>query len=159
MAEAAVGHGVTAIHKGVDVDLHQFLLPGKTQQGVEVALVRVDASVGEQADHVECSSLLRGEFAGASQGGVSVETAVGDGGVDAGHVHANDASGAEVEVSNLGVAHLAIGEADEVLTGADEGVREVAKELVVGGLAGECDGVAGGFGAVAPAVEDGEYDG
>ena len=37
-------------------------------------------------------------------------------------------------------------------------VRKILDERVVGGLAGESDRVALGFGAVAPAVEHGEYD-
>ena len=121
-----------------------------------MALVGVDSAVGEEADEVKGSSLLGGEFAGADEGGVGVEGAVGDGGVDAGHVHADDAAGAEVEVADFAVAHLAVGEADEVLAGADEGVGVVAQERVVGGFAGEGDGVAVGVGAVTPAVEDGE---
>ncbi len=72
--------------------------------------------------------------------------AVHDGGVDAGHVHADDSSGAEVEMADFGVAHLAVGEADEVLAGAEEGVGVFAEELVVGGFAGESDGVAVGLG-------------
>jgi len=99
------------------------------------------------------------EVHGLEQGRVGEEAAVGDGGVDAGHVHADDAAGAEVEVADLGIAHLAVGEADEVLAGAEEGVGEVAQEPVVDRFAGLGYGVAVGLGAVAPAVEDGEDDG
>ncbi len=98
----------------------------------------------------------RGEVVGADEGGVGVEGAVENGSVDAGHVHADDAAGAEVEMADLGVAHLAVGQADEVLAGAEEGVGVLAEELVVGGFAGLCDGVAVGFGAVTPAVKDGK---
>ena len=45
-----------------------------------------------------------------------------------------------------------------MIAGLDEGVGVLAEEAVVGGLAGEGDGVAVGFGAVAPAVENGEND-
>ena len=137
----------------------RLVLRGHAQQRVEMALVRVDAAVGEQAEEVQAG--IRAEAArsqAAVRTGSREEAAVGDGGVDAGHVHAHDAAGAEVEVADFGVAHLAVGQADEVLAGADEGVGEVAQQLVVGGLAGECDGVAVGLGAIAPAVEDGEND-
>ncbi len=118
----------------------------------------MDAAVGEQADDVEgAASFLRGGD-GGEQRGVGEEAAVDDGGVDAGHVHADDAAGAEVEVADLGVAHLAVGQADEVVAGAEEGVGEVAQERVVDGLAGEGDCVAVGVGAVAPAVENCEND-
>lgn len=61
-------------------------------------------------------------------------------------------------MADFAVAHLAVGEADEVFAGAEEGVGEVAEESVVGGLAGLGDGVAVGLGAVTPSVEDGEDD-
>ena len=158
VAEAAGGHGVAAVHEGVDEDAGELVLGGHAEEGVEVALVGVDAAVGEEADEVEGSSLLGGEFIGADERGVGEEAAVEDGGVDAGHVHADDAACAEVEVADFAVAHLAVGEADEVLAGAEEGVGIVAEELVVGGFAGLGDGVAVGFGAVTPSVEDGEDD-
>ena len=121
-------------------------------------LVGVDAAVGEEADEMEGAALLLREGHGAEQGRVGEETAVGYGGVDAGHVHADDATGAQVEVADFAVAHLAVGEADEMLGGAQEGVGVVAQEHVVGGLAGLGYGVAMGFGSVAPAVEDGQDD-
>ena len=42
--------------------------------------------------------------------------------------------------------------------GANEGVWKLAQQLVVGGLAGQGDGVVGGFSAVTPSVEDGENE-
>ena len=155
VAEAAGGQRVAAVHEGMDEDVGEALLFREAQQSVEVALVRVDSAVGEEADEVERPSLLGGELAGSDEDRVGVEAAVADGGVDAGHVHADDAAGAEVEVADFAVAHLAVGEADEVLAGADEGVGEVAQELVVGRFARERDGVAERVGAVTPAVEDG----
>ena len=104
------------------------------------------------------AAFLGGELAGADESGVGVERAIGDGGVDAGDVHADDPSGAEVEMADFAVAHLAVGEADEVFAGAEEGVGVVAEESVVGGFAGLGDGVAVGLGAVTPSVEDGEDD-
>ena len=38
------------------------VLGGQAEERVEVALVGVDAAVGEEADEVEGSSLLRGEL-------------------------------------------------------------------------------------------------
>ena len=117
VAEAAGGQGVAAVHEGMDEDVGELVLRGHADEGVEMALVGVDASVGQQTDEVQRSPLLRGEFVGADEGRVGVESAVEDGGVDAGHVHSDDAAGAEVEVAYLGVAHLAVGETDEVVAG------------------------------------------
>ncbi len=158
VVHTAGGEGVAAVHEGVDEDAGELVFSGHAEEGVEVTLVGVDATVGEEADEVERSSLLACEFIGSGEGGVGVEGAVEDGGVDAGHVHADDAAGAEVEVADFAVAHLAVGEADEVFAGAEEGVGVVAEESVVGGFACLRDGVAVGLGAVTPSVEDGEDD-
>ena len=94
-----------------------------------MALVGVDAAIGEEAEEVEGAAILSGELHGAERGWGPVKkepSAMAL--VDAGHVHADDASGAEVEVADLGVAHLAIGEADEVFAGAEQGVGELAEE-------------------------------
>jgi len=159
VAEAAGGHGVASVHEGMDEDVGELVLGGHANECVEVALVRVDAAVGEQSDEMERSSLLACQFVGTDQRGVGVEAAVHDGGVDACHVHSDDAAGAEVEVTDLGVAHLTVWQADEVFAGAQEGVGVVLEEAVVDGLAGLGDGVAVGLEAIAPAVEDGENDG
>ena len=52
---------------------------------------------------MEGSAFLARELAGAGEGGVGEERAVGNGGVDAGDVHADDAPGAEIEVADLRV--------------------------------------------------------
>ena len=53
-----------------------------------------------------------GSVAGREQGGVRGERAVGDRVADAHERLRHDPSGAEVEVADLGVAHLAVGQAD-----------------------------------------------
>jgi hypothetical protein len=78
--------------------------------------------------------------------------------VDAGDVHLHDAAGADVEVADFAVAHLAVGQADEVVAGLDQRVGILAQQLVVGGLFSQGDGVVGGFGAVAPSVKDGKKE-
>ena len=78
--------------------------------------------------------------------------------VDAGDVHAHNASSADVEVADFAVAHLSVGQADEVVGGLNQGVGKLAQQLVVGGLACQRDGVVGRFSAIAPSVEDGENE-
>ena len=68
----------------------------------------------------------------------------------------DDAAGADVQVADFAVAHLAVGQADEVPAGLNQRVGILAQQAVVGGLAGQGDGVGLGLGAVAPAVEDDE---
>jgi hypothetical protein len=87
-----------------------------------------------------------------------VELFVGDEEIDARDVHVDDTAGADVKVADFAVAHLALGEADGGAGGVDESVGKFAEEFVVVGFAREGDGVAFGFGAESPAVEDGEYE-
>ncbi len=156
VARAGGGAGVAAVHEGVDEDALKAVLAGSAKEGVEVLLVGVDAAVGDEAEEMKLAAAVLGALHGSDDGGVLLEFVFRDELVDAGDVHVDDAAGAEIEVADFAVAHLAVGQADEVLGGADEGVGILAEQLVVGGLAGEGDGVVGGFGAVAPSVEDGE---
>ena len=142
----------------MDEDAGKAVVCGELEESVEVALVRVDSAVGDEAEDVESVVILCRELNRVGEDGVGEEAAVLDGGVAAGDVHVDDAPGAEVEVADLGVTHLPVGEADVVLAGADEGVGVGAEEVVVGGFTGESDGVSIGLGAVTPAVEDGEDD-
>ena len=155
MAYSAVGHRVAAIHEGVDEDAGEAMLRGHTQQSVEMALVRVNAAIGEQAEEVKASLARCRKIESVGEDGIAEEAFVCDGGVDTGHVHADDATRAKIEVADFRVSHLAVGQADEVLAGTDERVGIGAEELVVDGFTGEGDGVAAGLGAVTPSVEDG----
>ena len=118
--------------------------------------MRVDATVGEQAKEVHGAAPLHGGGDFAHQQRVQEELAGVNQRVDARDVHADDAARAQIEVSDLAVAHLAVREADEVVAGAECGVGVLAQKLVVGRLARLRNGVAIGFRAHAPAVEDGE---
>ena len=121
-------------------------------------LVGVNAAVGDQAEEMQLASALARALHGLHDGRILGEFAGGDLRVDAGDVHLHDAAGADVEVADFAVAHLAVGQADEVLRGANQGVGKLAQQLVVGGLAGQRDGVVGGFGAITPSIEDGQNE-
>ena len=96
--------------------------------------------------------LQRGDQLGQDR--VLGERAVLDGVVDARQVGHGDAAGAEVHVADLGIAHLALGQADEALGGVDQALRAGRDQAVVVGRARVEDGVVGRIGAMAPAVED-----
>ena len=140
----------------MDEDAGEAVSLGRAQESVEMLLVGMDAAIGEQADQVQGPLAFAGVVHGLGDGWEVGELIVDDEGIDAGDVHADYAAGADVEMADFTVAHLAVGQADEVLTGADEGVGVFREQLVVGGLAGQRDGVGFGPGAIAPSVEDGE---
>ena len=72
---------------------------------------------------------------------------------DAHDVLRHDAAGAEVEVTDLGVPHLSLGEADVGARRLEEGPGKPRPELVPHRRGGQLDGVPGAAGAEAPAVE------
>src|SRR6185312_13367103 len=79
--------------------------------------------------------------------------------VDAGHVGHGNPAGAEIHVADLGIAHLAFGQADEGLRGVDQALRTGRRQLVVVGRPRIEDGVVLGIWPVAPAIEDAEDGG
>ena len=87
------------------------------------------------------------------------QRAVLDGVVDARQVGHGDAAGAEIHVADLGIAHLALGQADEGLRGVDQALRAGRDQPVVVGRARIEDGVVIRIRPVAPAVEDAQDGG
>ena len=61
-------------------------------------------------------------------------------------------------MAHFAVAHLAFGQADERAGGMNQRIGKIFQQAIVIGLAREGDGVAFGFGAVSPAVENGQDD-
>ncbi len=141
----------------MDEDALDFRFARDAQKREKMIDVGVDAAVAEQAHDVELVRACALESFGEKR--LLGEVAVGEKHFDARDVHLHDAAGADVEVADFGVAHLAFGEADARAGGLDERVGKFLQEAVVVRLASQGDGVAGGFGAVTPAVEHGEDDG
>ena len=91
--------------------------------------------------------------------GIPVEAAVGDRRVDARQILHHDAAGADIHVADLGIPHLAVGQADIVLARLQLRVRAVRHEAVPIRRPGQEDGVVVAVGALAPAVQDAQDDG
>src|SRR5664279_4835746 len=86
--------------------------------------------------------------------GMREEFAIQDHQVDARNVHMNDAPGTHIQVANLAVSHLPLGQSHKRPAGMNERVGVFAEQSVVNWLARERDGVGLGFGSVSPAVEN-----
>ena len=119
--------------------------------------VRMHAAVADQADQVQLASAAA--LHGFEKQRLAEKFAAGDELIDARDVHLHDAARADIQVAHFAIAHLSFGQSDEGTGGMDQRVGKFLEQAVVVGLAREGDGVALGFGAVAPAVEDGEHDG
>ena len=87
-----------------------------------------------------------------------LDLAVGDGVADARQVLHHHAAGADVEMADLGIAHLARRQADIACpTVRRKRVRAGGPEPVEGRGLGLADGVVGGVLAPAPAVQDDQH--
>ena len=117
----------------------------------------VHAAVGEQAHEVNGAALGDGAVDRLGEHGVVEERAVLDREVDARELLVDDAAGPDVEVPDLGVAHLALGQAD----GQPGRARAAswahsAKDAVEVGRVRGLDGVARRGRGLAEAVHDDE---
>ena len=72
-------------------------------------VVAVDATVGEQADEMQCLAVRRSVLYRAQKGRIFKKTAVLDVFGDAGELLIHDTACADVRVAHLAVAHLAVG--------------------------------------------------
>ena len=128
------------------------LLRRELEQRLEVVDVRVDAAVRDEAEQVD----VLAAFERAAEDGVLEERAVFDRSVHAHEILQEDAAGADRQVADLGVAHLAVREPDGGARRFELRMREVAPEPIEDGRVGELDGVPGAGRRDPPAVEDDE---
>lgn len=147
MAGSRLGVGVAAVTEEVDVDLGHANLLGHLEQAEQVVDVRVDTAVRDQTEQMQAAVALL--CAGEALDDVVdlVELALLDGLVDAHNVLPDDTAGANVQVTDLAVAHEAFGETDGERRGLELSVAlgdlaALFGELVHPGSVGIEDGVA-----------------
>ena len=140
---------VAAVRERVDPGL----LGREAEQRPQVVDVRVDAAVGDEPEQVDAVAALERR---AEERRVLEERAVLDRLVHAHQVLVEDPAGADRQVADLGVAHLAGRQADRLAGGVERRVRVLGPEPVEDGRVGELDGVARAGRRAAPAVEDDE---
>ena len=150
------GRSVAAVHEAVDEDARDFIFAGHAQQRVEVFDVRVHPAIAEEAEKMELAGAAA--FHGFEEQWLAREFAAGDELVNPRDVHLHDAPRADIQVAHFAVAHLSFGQADGGAGSLNQRVGKFLEQAVVVRLARERDGVAFGFGAIAPTVEDGEND-
>ena len=154
--DAAVGRRVAAVHEAVDENVLHLVFARHAQQLEQMLDVRMHAAVAHQPDQMQLASAAA--LHRVEQQRLAEEFAAGDQLVDARDVHLDDAAGADIQVAHFAIAHLPFGQADVRAGGVNQRVGKILQQAVVIGFAGEGDGVALGFGAIAPAVEDGQHD-
>ncbi len=149
---------VPAVQEAVDADALHALAGGQFRHGDQMVVVGVDAARPHQADQVKGMVVLFGSGAQFEQDRPGEEAACRDRLADAGQVLEDRLAGPEVEVTDLRVAHLAFGQADELLGRLEGAVRPALQEAVPDRHPGLDDGVYFRLVADAEAVQDNEDD-
>lgn len=90
--------------------------------------------------------------------GVGGEAAIGDGGVNARQFLHDHPAGTDIQVPDLGIAHLSLGQADLFGGGIEQAVRCLGHQAIPDRCVGQADGVVVRRRTVAPAVEDAQDD-
>ena len=114
----------------------------------------VDAAVGGKAHNVEVLAGLLGIGVGLLHLRIVADGAVGAGTVDFHEVLINNATGTDIEVTDLGVAHLAVGQAHILTAGLQLRVSIIGVEIVKIGSRGAADNVVFLLIADSPSVEN-----
>src|SRR5439155_15825460 len=122
--------------------------------GAQMVDVRMDAALRDEAEQVDAPPALEP----AAQHGVVEQRPVGNRAVDAREVLVEATPGADRQVTDLGVPHLAGGQADRLARGVEGRMRELPPEAVEDRRVRELDRVARTRRRAAPAVEDDERD-
>ena len=149
---------VPAVEEGVDPHRHAGARDQVGQRDEMVLVGMHAAGRGEAHQVAGAAALLQGGDQ-LGQDRVLDQRAVGDGLVDARQVGHGDPAGAEIHVADLGIAHLALGQADEGLRGVDQALRAGRDQPVVVGRARIEDGVVARVGTMSPAIENAQDGG
>ena len=149
---------VAAVEEGVDPHRHAGARDQVGQRD-EMVLVGMHATRRGEAHQVAGTAVLLQGGDQLGQDRVLGQRAVVDGLVDARQVGHGDPAGAEIHVADLGIAHLALGQADEGLRGVDQALRAGRDQPVVVGRARIEDGVVARVGTMAPAIENAQDGG
>ena len=128
------------------------------EQGTHVVDVGVDASGRDEPEQMDVAAALARAPERRDECFVVEEGTVADGAVDALEVLVEHPAGADRQVADLGVAHLAGRQADRLAGSAELGVRVVAPEPVEHRRVRELDRVPRARRRDPPAVEDHERD-
>src|SRR4051812_16169341 len=78
--------------------------------------------------------------------------------LDASRIHVHHTSGADVQVADFAIPHLAFGQSHKWTAGLNERVGIFAQQPVINRLTRKHDSISFGLGAVSPAVEDDEHE-
>lgn len=119
----------------------------------------VHAAIRQQAENVNGLAGTGCLVHGAGEHRVLEELAIADGFGDAGEVLVDDAAGPQVHVTDFGVAHLPVRQADIHARAGNEPMRPGGAQAIINRRIGGKDGVVFGDFTVAEAIQDDQDQG
>ena len=138
----------------MEIDFLGAAIHRQLDHGVDLLLMAMHATGGEQAEDMHRLVVGDGCVHRFSEGLVAEERTGLDGTADAGKFLVDNAPGTQIQVTHLGVAHLAGGQAHLGTGAPDQGMGILLPETIPDGLPGLGNGVIIDFFAVTPAIED-----
>src|SRR5580700_3207823 len=115
------------------------------------------AAIGDQSHQVQSASLLAGMLERRHNHRMPEEFARPNQIVDARDVHVHHAARADVQVAHFAIAHLAIGQADEMIRSMKQRVRKLRQQLVVRGFTGQRNRIGELLRTVTPAIQNRQH--
>ena len=153
-ARAALGRDVASVEEAMDIDLLNAALLSHIERRKDVVQVAVHAAGGEKPHDVQRVAAVLGIVHSLDIHGVLEELAVLDLLAYLGQDLEHDAARADVRVSDLGVAHLSLRQADLKAACLELGVGILAEQFIQIRLFGGGNGVARSGRSDAVAVKD-----
>ncbi len=122
-ADAALGVGVATVHEAMHEGVLHAVFLANLDELEEVVERAVHAAIAGQTHEVNVLAVSLSVLVSADDFGVLEDAAVGTGAVNLHEVLIDDATGTDVEVTDLGVAHLSVGQTDVLTAGQQLAVR------------------------------------
>jgi hypothetical protein len=124
-----------------------------------VILMRMHAAGRDEADEMAGAAAVLELLDQLGERRCLLDLAARDGAADPRQILHDHAAGPDVEMADLGIAHLPGRQADRLARGVQEAVRTALPQPVEGRRPGLQDGIVGGVLAPAEAVQNDQHDG
>ena len=123
------------------VDLLDPVLHGKLGHGLNLAIMAVDTARRQKAKDVQGFAAVTGLDRGGDQGRIFKERSIPNGLVDSCEVLIDESTRAEMQMPDLGIAHLIVRQTHGLTRAVQQGMRAGIPQGVPGWRIGRRDGV------------------
>ena len=129
----------------------------RTQQRMQMRLLRVHAAIGEQPQQMQLPPTLACAVDRPHNLRMLVEAAVRNHRVDARNVHRDHAPCADIQMTDFAVAHLPVRQSDEVIRRMQQRVGKLAQQAVIIWFSSLSNCIRFAFCAISPPIQYGQH--